>query len=171
MTAHHMSLCVDVSRTENARRTFRLSSGLAGVAPSKCEHDGRPTAPGRGKPFSLIEHGRRADARQSLAPSACGQSGGGQPADGPPGNSIRVQDSLEQPINCATAREEIETLEGHKVSKSEEAAVGLSYALPTTIFIGAITGTGGAKYDVGSGEYNRKIDERIADIRSTCRMN
>jgi hypothetical protein len=83
----------------------------------------------------------------------------------------KVQDSLEQPINCATAREEIENLQTHKVSKSEEAAVGLSYALPTTIFIGAITGTGGAKYDVGSGEYNKKIDERIADIRSTCRIN
>jgi hypothetical protein len=52
----------------------------------------------------------------------------------------RVQDSLEQPINCATAREEIETLQSHKVSKSEEAAVGLSDALPTTIFVGAITG-------------------------------
>jgi hypothetical protein len=49
--------------------------------------------------------------------------------------------------------------------------VGLSYALPTTIFIGAIAGTGGAKYDVGSGEYNKKIDERIVDIRSTCRIN
>jgi hypothetical protein len=48
--------------------------------------------------------------------------------------------------------------------------VGLSYALPTTIFVGALTGAGGAKYDVGSGAYNRKIDERIADIRSTCRI-
>jgi hypothetical protein len=47
----------------------------------------------------------------------------------------------------------------------------MSYALPTTIFIGAITGTGGAKYDVGSGAFNQNIDERIADIRSTCRLD
>jgi hypothetical protein len=83
----------------------------------------------------------------------------------------RVQDSLSQPINCATARQEIQTLQSQKVSKSEEAAAGLSYALPTTIFIGAITGTGGAKYDVGTGAFNKNIDERIADIRSTCRLD
>jgi hypothetical protein len=83
----------------------------------------------------------------------------------------KVQDSLSQPIDCGTARQEIATLESQKVSKTEEAAAGLSYALPTTIFIGAITGTGGAKYEVGTGEYNRKIDDRIADIRSTCRLD
>jgi hypothetical protein len=83
----------------------------------------------------------------------------------------KVQDSLSQPVDCATARQDIQTLQDQKVSKSEEAAVGMSYALPTTILIGAITGTGGAKYEVGTGEFNRKIDDRIADIRSTCRVN
>jgi hypothetical protein len=83
----------------------------------------------------------------------------------------RVEDSMSQPINCATARQEIQTLQSQKVSKGEEAAAGLSYALPTTIFIGAVTGTGGAKYDVGSGAFNKKIDERIADIRYTCRLD
>src|SRR5882724_2211223 len=71
----------------------------------------------------------------------------------------KVQDSLSQPINCGTARQEIETLQRQKVSKGEEAAVGMSHALPTTIFIGAITGTGGAKYDVGTGAFNKNIDE------------
>jgi hypothetical protein len=45
------------------------------------------------------------------------------------------------------------------------------YALPTTIIMGAITGTGGAAYDVGNGDYNRKIDERIDRIRSTCNID
>jgi len=53
---------------------------------------------------------------------------------------------------------------------SKYAKVEESYALPTTIIMGAITGTGGAKYDVGTGDYNRKIDERIDQIRSTCKM-
>jgi hypothetical protein len=83
----------------------------------------------------------------------------------------KVEDSFAQPINCATARQDIQTLQSQKVSKGEEAAAGLSYALPTTIIMGAITGTGGAKYEVGTGEFNRKIDERIADIRSTCNLN
>jgi len=83
----------------------------------------------------------------------------------------KVEESFEQPINCPTAQMDIQALEEDKVSKSTEAAVGLSYALPTTIIMGAITGTGGAKYDVGTGDYNRKIDERIDRIRSTCKMN
>jgi hypothetical protein len=81
----------------------------------------------------------------------------------------KVEDSFAQPINCATARQDIQTLQSQKASKSEEAAAGLSYALPTTIIVGAITGTGGAKYEVGTGEFNRKIDERIADIREQCK--
>ena len=82
----------------------------------------------------------------------------------------KVEESLQQPINCSTAEVDIRALEEDKVSKTTEGAVGMSYALPTTILIGAITGTGGAKYEVGTGEYNRKIDERIDQIRSTCKM-
>ena len=83
----------------------------------------------------------------------------------------RVENSLAQPVNCATARQDIQTLESQKVSKGEEAAAGLSYALPTTVFIGALTGTGGAQYEAGTGELNRKIDDRIADIREQCKVD
>jgi hypothetical protein len=83
----------------------------------------------------------------------------------------KIEESLEQPINCATARQYIKTLQGQKVSKGEEAAVGMSYALPTTVFIGALTGAGGAQYEVGTGEFNRKIDERIADVRVQCKVD
>ena len=82
----------------------------------------------------------------------------------------KVEESFEQPINCSTAEVDIRALEEDKVSKATEGAVGMSYALPTTILVGAITGTGGAKYEVGTGEYNRKIDQRIDKIRSTCKV-
>jgi hypothetical protein len=65
---------------------------------------------------------------------------------------------------------DIRALEEDKVSKSTEAAAGLSDALPATVIRGAMTGTGGAKYDVGTGDGNRKIDERIDRIRPTCKM-
>jgi len=42
--------------------------------------------------------------------------------------------------------------------------------LPTTIIIGAITGTGGATSGVSTDDYNRKIDEQIAHIKSTCKL-
>ena len=83
----------------------------------------------------------------------------------------KVEEGFAQPINCSTAEIDIRALEEDKASKSAEAAAGLSYALPTTIIMGAITGTGGAAYDVGNGDYNRKIDERIDRIRSTCKIS
>lgn len=46
-------------------------------------------------------------------------------------------------------------------------AAGLAASLPTRIVVGLITGTQGTKAQVESGEYNRKIDARIAEIKST----
>ena len=82
----------------------------------------------------------------------------------------KVEDSFAQPINCATARADIQDLQAEKVGKATEAAEGMKFALPTTIVLGAITGTAGAQYEVGTGEYNRKIDERIGNIKSTCNL-
>ena len=82
----------------------------------------------------------------------------------------KVEDSFAQPINCSTARADIQWLQSNKVDKATEAVEGAKFAMPTTIIVGAITGTGGAQYEVGTGEYNRKIDERIADIKETCKL-
>jgi len=82
----------------------------------------------------------------------------------------KVEDSFAEPINCSTARADIQWLESNKVDKATEAVEGAKFALPTTIIVGAITGTGGAQYEVGTGEYNRKIDERIANIKETCNL-
>jgi len=82
----------------------------------------------------------------------------------------KVEESFSEPINCATAQADIDRLQAAKVDKSTEAAESMKFALPTTIIVGSITGTAGAESDVGSGEYNRKIDERIADIRETCKL-
>ena len=84
---------------------------------------------------------------------------------------VKVYDSFDKPINCATARNDIRWLEDQKVSKATEGVEGMKFALPTTILIGSITGTAGAQYEVGSGEYNRKIDERIGDIKETCKLD
>ena len=83
----------------------------------------------------------------------------------------KVEDSFAQPINCSTARADIQWLQSNKVDKATEAVEGAKFALPTTIIVGAITGTGGAQYEVGTGEYNRKIDERIANIKETCKLD
>ena len=82
----------------------------------------------------------------------------------------KVEESFSQPINCATARADIHDLHAEKVGKATQAVEGLKFALPTTIIVGAITGTAGAQVEVGTGEYNRKIDQQIANIKSTCNL-
>ncbi|HEX9125417.1 MAG TPA: hypothetical protein VF948_03375 [Methylomirabilota bacterium] len=83
----------------------------------------------------------------------------------------KVEESFAQPINCSSAQADIAALEADKASKATQAAEGMKFALPTTIIMGAITGTAGSEYEVGTGEYNRKIDERMANIRSTCKLD
>ena len=39
--------------------------------------------------------------------------------------------------------------------------------VPAGIVVGLVTGTTGTKYRVATREYNKKIDERIADIKRT----
>jgi hypothetical protein len=36
------------------------------------------------------------------------------------------------------------------------------------LVVGVITGVGGTKYEVATGEYNKKIDARIAEVKQTC---
>jgi hypothetical protein len=45
----------------------------------------------------------------------------------------KVEDSFAQPINCSTARADIQDLHAEKVDKATEAVEGLKFALPTTI--------------------------------------
>jgi len=40
--------------------------------------------------------------------------------------------------------------------------------VPAGLVIGLITGTAGAKMHVATGEYNKMIDQRIAEIKQQC---
>lgn len=72
------------------------------------------------------------------------------------------------PINCFTAEGDIRVLRSEKANVVQQMAAGLAAIVPTSIVVGLVTGTEGTQAQVESGEYNRKIDERIADIKSTC---
>jgi hypothetical protein len=72
------------------------------------------------------------------------------------------------PINCFTAEGDIRVLQSEKANVAQQMAAGLAAIVPTSIVVGFITGTEGTKAQVESGEYNRKIDARIAEIKSIC---
>ena len=80
----------------------------------------------------------------------------------------RVEQSLTQPINCDIAEGDIRVLESEKANVGRQIAAGVTSIVPAGIVIGLVRGTTGTKFRVATGEYNQKIDERIAEFKRTC---
>jgi len=80
----------------------------------------------------------------------------------------QVEQSLAQPINCATSEGDIRVLESEKAHVARQLVAGVTSIVPAGIVLGLVTGTAGTKARVATGEYNQKIDERVADIKRTC---
>lgn len=84
----------------------------------------------------------------------------------------QVEQELAQPaaINCKTADGDIRLLQQEKANVVQRMAEGATSIYPAGLVVGIITGTEGTKLQVAIGEYNQKIDERIAEIKQTCRL-
>ena len=80
----------------------------------------------------------------------------------------KVEKEMKMPINCATAEGDIRVLENEKAHVAEQIAEGVTAIFPAGLVIGLITGTEGTKVKVATGEYNKMIDKRIAEIKSEC---
>ena len=73
-----------------------------------------------------------------------------------------------QAVDCATADGDIRVLQGEKVHVAEQVAMGVTAIYPAGLVIGLLTGTEGTKLKVATGEYNKMIDRKIAEIQTTC---
>ena len=76
--------------------------------------------------------------------------------------------SLAKPINCATAEGDLRVLQSEKTNVAQEIANGVTAIVPAGAVIGIITGTETDKFKVASGDYNKMIDQKIAEIKQTC---
>ncbi len=72
------------------------------------------------------------------------------------------------PVNCPTAEGDIRALENEKAHVGEQIVKGVTAILPAGFVLGMVTGTEEEKLEIASGEYNEKIDMRIAEIKDTC---
>lgn len=72
------------------------------------------------------------------------------------------------PVNCATAEGDIRVLRGEKAHVAERVAQGVTAIYPAGLVVGLLTGTEGTKIQVASGEYNKQLDAKIAEIQSAC---
>jgi hypothetical protein len=72
------------------------------------------------------------------------------------------------PINCATAEGDIRMLRSEKVNTAKQIAAGVGAITPIGLVAGLATGTEGTKAQVATGDYNRMLDQKIAEIQQTC---
>ena len=87
-----------------------------------------------------------------------------------PAPEKQVQASLDKSIDCSTAQADIETLTSEKARTSQEIENGASSIIP----IGAVThlfgGSEKESFEIGTGEYNKKLDAKIAEIKQQCNI-
>ena len=74
------------------------------------------------------------------------------------------------PIDCSTAKADISTLEQEKKATSDKVAKGILAFTPIGLIVNAATGEDKMDKDqkLSAEEYNKKIDEHIARIKSAC---
>ena len=80
----------------------------------------------------------------------------------------RTLQSLDQPIHCATAERDIRVLQSEKASGTSQVLQSFMALTPTSMIVGRLTDPEGTKVQVGTGDYNAKIDERIGAIKAEC---
>jgi hypothetical protein len=78
-----------------------------------------------------------------------------------------MQDA-KKPINCATALSDIKVLESEKTRASEQLATGVTTIIPVGLVVNTVEGNTGTNAKVATGEYNKMLDHKIAEIKKTC---
>ena len=72
------------------------------------------------------------------------------------------------PITCATAPGDLRMLNSEKASTASKIGNGISMIVPIGLVVGLVTSTEKTKYEVTTGEYNKALDTKIAQIKTAC---
>ena len=74
------------------------------------------------------------------------------------------------PVNCATAEGDIRMLQSEKANVAQQIGMGVSAIAPAGLVLGLLGGTEKTKGKVATGEYNKALDAKIAEIKTTCNL-
>ncbi len=69
---------------------------------------------------------------------------------------------------CHTAHEDIARLKHEKTSTAERVVKGVTSIMPLGFVMHTVTGTEKHDVEIATGDYNKQIDMRIAEIKDTC---
>jgi hypothetical protein len=78
------------------------------------------------------------------------------------------QQLQQQPISCPTAEGDLRVLKSEKAHVAEQIAMGVTAIIPIGLVVGVVTLTEMEKIKISIGEYNKKIDQKIAEIKEQC---
>ncbi len=83
------------------------------------------------------------------------------------------QKAMAKSIDCSDAKEDIAALEKEKASTLQRVAAGARFIVPVAVVVNIFQeGSGSDKVkerkSVASGDYNKAIDAKIAEIKQTC---
>ena len=81
---------------------------------------------------------------------------------------LEVKDSLEKEPDCRTAEHDIAVLESERASVLKQAMAGAGAVMPSSAVIGLLSGDYPDRVKVASGQYNKDIEAKIAQIKAAC---
>ena len=76
--------------------------------------------------------------------------------------------SEEAAVDCSTAQGDLAHLKHEKMSTTERMEKGVEAVFPISLVVHTAKGTEGKTMKMATGDYNDKIDARIAEIQKAC---
>jgi hypothetical protein len=81
-----------------------------------------------------------------------------------------VEANLAKSIDCNTAAADIKNLTDEKARTSQEIEAGASSIVPIGAVAHMLGGSEKQSLEIGTGEYNKKLDAKIAEIKQQCNV-
>jgi hypothetical protein len=87
-----------------------------------------------------------------------------------PAPQKEVQENLAKSVDCSTAPADIKTLTSEKARTSQEIEAGAGSIIPVGAVAHMFGGSEKESLEIGTGDYNKKLDEKIAAIKQQCNL-
>nr|WP_321253178.1 hypothetical protein [uncultured Ruegeria sp.] len=84
------------------------------------------------------------------------------------GTTWAASDGPRHPVNCATAEGDLRAIASEKKHAEDKQLESVAAITPAGALLGLVTGTEGKRLQMLSGDYVKQLNDRAAEIKSTC---
>jgi len=82
--------------------------------------------------------------------------------------SPTAKDGLAKDVDCSTAPADIQTLTAEKASVAKKVSSGVRSVWPVAAVVGLLSGDYKDRVSVATGKYNKDLEAKIQEIKTTC---